>query len=274
MGTLYNAKTTPEGWQQPLSGWSNELAATGMRPASIKTRRRQITFFARDSRIETPHDVTSEGLLDWCAARPWQPETRRTNYSAFRSFFAWTAGPAENPAAALPAVHRGQGVPLPIPDLLWREAITTADERTRHILRLAGMMGLRRTEISEVHTADLIGGPSLLVHGKGGRQRIVPVPTAFATDLTDALSAAAGWLFPGGHEGHLGPERIAELARQALPEGWGLHTCRHRFATTVYARCHDLLVVQRLLGHTSVATTQRYTAIPDDAARHAVNLAA
>lgn len=274
MGTLYNAKTTPQGWQQPLTGWINDLAAAGMRPASIKTRRRQIAFLARDSRIPTPREVTSEGLICWCAARPWQAETRRTNYSAFRSFFGWTSGDTDNPADALPAVHRDQGVPRPIPDDLWHEAIHHSDERTRLILQLAGRMGLRRTEISQIHTSDLLGGPSLLIDGKGGRKRIVPIPRGFVRELRGALDRADGWLFPGGHEGHLGAERIAELAHRALPQGWGLHTCRHRFATAVYSTCHDLLIVQQLLGHASVATTQRYTAIPDDAARQAVNLAA
>lgn len=274
MGILYNAKTIPAGWLKPLAGWGSELAAAGMRPASVKTRRRQLAYFARESRVPTPREVTSEGLLCWCASMVWKPETRRANYSAFRSFFTWSSGEDDNPALVLPAVRRAQGVPRPIPDDLWRESVARSDDRTRLILQLAGLMGLRRTEISQTHSRNLLGGPSLLIDGKGGHQRIIPVPNCFARELGDALTSADGWLFPGGHEGHLGPERVAKLARQALPEGWGLHTCRHRFATTVYAACHDLLVVQQLLGHASVATTQRYTAIPDDAVRRAVNLAA
>jgi site-specific recombinase XerD len=55
-----------------------------------------------------------------------------------------------------------------------------------------------------------------------------------------------------------------------LGPGWTAHSLRHRFATRAYAGERDLLTVQQLLGHSSVATTQRYTQIPDDALRRAV----
>ena len=63
------------------------------------------------------------------------------------------------------------------------------------------------------------------------------------------------------------------MVNDQLPKPWTLHGLRHRFATAVYRATRDIIVVQQLLGHASVATTQRYLAFTDDSLRAAVNLA-
>ena len=52
-----------------------------------------------------------------------------------------------------------------------------------------------------------------------------------------------------------------------LPEGYGVHSLRHRYATRLYGATHDLLLVSRLLGHESVETTQVYVCLPDEGMR-------
>ena len=69
------------------------------------------------------------------------------------------------------------------------------------------------------------------------------------------------------------PNDLCEVGARALPGEWTLHTLRHRFATAAYSAERDLLAVQRLLGHASVATTQRYAEPPRDALRKAVEAA-
>ena len=56
----------------------------------------------------------------------------------------------------------------------------------------------------------------------------------------------------------------------ALTGGWSPHTLRHRFASAVYRGSHDIRATQELLGHSSVATTQRYVAVDEDAVTAAV----
>ncbi|NLA65716.1 MAG: tyrosine-type recombinase/integrase, partial [Leucobacter sp.] len=139
---------------------------------------------------------------------------------------------------------------------------------------LAGEHGLRRAEIAVVHTADLIpasDGFSLRVHGKGGKTRIVPLSDQLAYHLARHPD---GYLFPGDIDGHLSPRRVAQLARMVLPAEWTLHKLRHMFATRAYAVSHDLVSVQELLGHVSIATTRAYVAKDQTALRTVVNAVA
>lgn len=145
--------------------------------------------------------------------------------------------------------------------------------------QLAAEAGLRRTEIAPVSTDDLIDdllGRSIIVHGKGGKTRIVPLPESLDHALTIHVRdhSGEGWLFPGAVDGHISPTWIGKLINEALPKPWSLHCLRHRFATRLYQGTHDLVVVQQLLGHASVSTTQRYLALPSETLRHAVNLGA
>jgi integrase len=186
----------------------------------------------------------------------------------------------DNPAADLPSAPASHPAPRPAPDLAWREALASADIRVTLMLRLAGEAGLRRSEVAQVRTQDLvdgIAGAQLLVRGKGAKVRMVPL-----SDDLDALirlgaaghtpgAPATGWLFPGpGFHGYLAPKRVGFLVSAALPDGWTMHTLRHRFATRAYRGSRNLRAVQNLLGHTSIATTERYTAVDDDEMRAAM----
>lgn len=154
-----------------------------------------------------------------------------------------------------------------------------ATPRVMLMLRLATEVGLRRCEVARVHTRDLldgIDGAQLLVHGKGGKDRLLPI----ADDLAEQLALGAeghtagaqceGWLFPGDDEGHLSPRWVGRLCGNAMPGVWTMHKLRHRFATKAYRGTRNLRAVQTLLGHASVATTERYTAVDDSELREAM----
>lgn len=72
-----------------------------------------------------------------------------------------------------------------------------------------------------------------------------------------ARLGVTGYLFPGEYDGHFGPTWLGKLINRQLPEPWTPHGLGHRFTTTKYQQTRDLIVVQQLLGHESVATTQR-----------------
>jgi len=82
---------------------------------------------------------------------------------------------------------------------------------------------------------------------------------------------ATGWLFPSSwdHGKPLTPIYVGEIVADALPQGWSMHKLRHRFATRAFRGSRNIRAVQELLGHASVATTQRHTATDSDELRAA-----
>ncbi|OBF86975.1 hypothetical protein A5791_19910 [Mycobacterium sp. 852002-51163_SCH5372311] len=238
-----------------------------------------------------PDEVTADRLIDWFGReKDWSAEYRRGMRSAVRGFFSWAykAGRVSVYLGdVLPRLPQPKAAPRPAPDDAWFAALTAADARTTLMLRLAAEAGLRRAEVAQVHTRDVFiagGTAQLLVRGKGGRQRIVPISSELAGLIrrgsaghTPALAAyewgTSGWLFPDGEGGHLTPEWVGTVVARALPDGFSMHALRHRFASRAYRGTRNLRAVQTLLGHASVATTERYTAVDDDEVRAAASCA-
>ena len=267
----------PQSWDTALHTFEVALRAAGRRETTIGTRLRHVRQMARALPRTAPAEVSADQLLEWAAARDWAPETRHSYYVSIRAFYA-ALRIDPSPADALPTISRPVPPPRPTPERVYRDALAAADERTRAILILAGAAGLRRGEIVRVNIADLSDdgdAPLLLVRAKGGHDRLIPVTAEIAGLIRTRCAADpdGGWAFPSRDGGHIRPRWASKLAARVLPPGWSLHSLRHRFATTAYGADRDLLAVQRLLGHSSVATTQRYTAPPDDAMRRALDAA-
>ncbi len=220
-----------------------------------------------------PWDLTSDELVDYAAAQVWAQDTRRGRRTTLTRFYQWALDEGHvtvNIAERLPKVRIKQAAARPAPDRAYHEALAKAGPRETLMLRLAGEVGLRRGEVARVHTDDLIDdmvGHSLLVHGKGGHERVVPLPASLGRALAEA---EPGYVFPGNENGHLSPRYVGILVRDLLPEGFTMHQLRHRFATRLYASQRDILLVQAMLGHASVGTTQRYVRFDRSLMRDAV----
>ena len=157
--------------------------------------------------------------------------------------------------------------------------------RSLTLLELLYATGLRVSElVSLPATAGKGGRPFLAVKGKGGRERLVPLsaPAAAALEAYRARRAETGlaesrWLFPADSaSGHLTRQAFArDLKRIAGMAGISAaklspHVLRHAFATHLLSGGADLRVVQMLLGHSDISTTQIYTHILDDRLRELV----
>ncbi len=175
---------------------------------------------------------------------------------------------------------------IPIDDMARLIAATEGEEpvlvRDRALLELLYATGTRVSEAVGLDVDDLATGEMVRVLGKGGKQRMVPVGS-YARAAVDAyltrvrpMWAAKGTATPAlflGPRGARLSRQSAWLVIQAAAERADLsahvspHTFRHSFATHLLQGGADVRVVQELLGHSSVATTQLYTLVTADALR-------
>ena len=213
--------------------------------------------------------------------------TRARHLSAVRSFFRYLARRhgVSNPAPGLLATPKARA---PLPKALAPAAARSVAEevgdvsddpraqaRDTALFTLLYGCGLRIAEALALDVRDRpLADGALRVTGKGNKQRIVPVLPAVHAALAAwlALHPAAGDpdapLFPGLRGKRLNPAVAQRTMRQyrrlaGLPEHATPHALRHSFATHLLAGGADLRSIQELLGHASLSTTQRYTAVDE-----------
>jgi integrase/recombinase XerD len=140
--------------------------------------------------------------------------------------------------------------------------------RNLALLELLYGSGLRASEvISLPRGAVRPGQPFLILRGKGSKERLVPISSraeAAVKAWLECVPASGAWLFPGGKK-HISRVRLFQLVRDMAadagiaPERISPHVLRHAFATHLLSGGADLRVLQALLGHADIATTQIYT---------------
>ena len=268
---MRNKISAPVPWRRSIEGWTDTLKAAGLSAQTIKSRRYKMVHLAALLMPSGPEDVTTEQIVQTFARQQWKPETRKAYRNTISSFFRWlhkSGRRSDDPSLDVPSVKKPHAHPRPCPDRYIATAMEMATSSERLMIRLGAECGLRRGEIARVHSDDVVAdsaGRSLIVRGKGDKQRIVPLPD----DLACIIMDARGYLFPGRFGGHVEESYIGDHISRLLPAGYAAHTLRHRFATTAYAATHDLFVVAELLGHESVETTEHYVAMPDGRLREA-----
>lgn len=269
---MRNKISAPVPWRKSINGWTDTLRAAGLSAQTIKSRRYKMVHLATLLMPSGPEDVTTEQIVQAFARQQWKPETRKAYRNTISSFFRWlhkSGRRSDDPSLDVPRVKKPHAHPRPCPDRYIAAAMKMATTSERLMIRLGAECGLRRGEIARVHSDDVVAdsaGRSLIVRGKGDKQRIVPLPD----DLAGIIMDARGYLFPGRFGGHVEESYIGDHISRLLPDGYAAHTLRHRFATTAYAVTHDLFVVAELLGHESVETTEHYVAMPDGRLREAM----
>ena len=239
-----------------------------------------------------------EGYLVYCEAQGLSKATRARRLSAIRQLYRFAHDEgwrADNPALRL----KGPGASKHLPATLSRDDVNamleaarsfgrhSADRlRNRALMELLYATGMRVSELVSLPVAAVRGAPRMiLVRGKGDKERMVPLsgPAREALadwlicrDATDDIARAAGkplskFLFAGpGVDGHMTRQYFYLLIKDIAAAG-GVdpgcvtpHTMRHAFATHLLAGGADLRVIQMLLGHADVATTEIYTHVLED----------
>ena len=260
-------------WLTLIDGWRTWMIAAGRPQTTVRLRTYQLRRFAEIHPVASPSSV----MVEWLAGREWAPETMKSYRAALSSFYRWAHRQGHvtvDPTVDLPTIRTPRRTPRPAPEAVLDAALVKASPRTRLMVQLAGYHGMRRGEIARVHTDDLLqdlAGWSLIVHGKGAKDRVIPL----ADDVADELrQLARGWVFPSPAGGPLTAQHVGKLVARVLPEQWTCHTLRHRFATRAYAGTRNMFAVQEMLGHSRPETTRGYVLIPQDDLRATLRSAA
>jgi integrase/recombinase XerD len=275
---------TLDAYRRDLTDFSEFLATTGQGFAGAETQA------LRDYLVD----------LD---ARGFKSSTVARRLSAMRHLFRFLLNErirGDDPAAILSGPKRGRGLPkvLSIADvdrLLTRAKQSSDVPEAPPMQRLRGLRlycllevlyatGLRVSELVALPlSASRSDARMIVVRGKGNKERLVPLNEASRRAMADYLAAmetlkqarknVAGskWLFPSfGESGHLTRQHFArdlkELAASAglAPRLVSPHVLRHAFASHLLHNGADLRIVQTLLGHSDISTTQIYTHVVEE----------
>ena len=215
------------------------------------------------------------------------PSTVARRSAALRRFFGFLVDEGlrrDDPSSALPRPRFQRPLPRILDEPEVQRMFESAEDRAASgeagavrnlaLLELLYGSGLRATElVSLPRGAVRSGQPFLMVRGKGSKDRLVPI-SARADEAVrkwlDHVPSNALWLFPSG-KSHLSRVRLFQIVRSMAgdagisPERVSPHVLRHAFATHLLSGGADLRVLQSLLGHADIATTQIYTHV--DSAR-------
>ncbi len=275
-------------------------AERGASPRTIDAYRRDLDdlagFLGKDPARASAADLSAylRGLM----GRGFSTRTQARRLSAMRQFFLFLQAEgdrADNPARLLDSPRLGR----PLPKYLSEDEVARLLAAARE---LPGIHGLRMVALLEViyatglRVSELVGLPFsavardpevLLVTGKGGKERAVPLTAAARAALAEYLAvrqtAVRGirggvrWAFPGpGRLGHVTRDGFAKALKTLAvragvpPAKVSPHVMRHSFASHLLAHGADLRAVQSMLGHADIATTQIYTHVLEDRLRSLV----
>lgn len=270
----------------------------GLSPNTLEAYRRDLRRYVA---FCAKRDLSSPGVIDEATVRsflasisastygdgdrPYRATTVARTLSSVRSFhrFLSREGVTEqDPAAAVAQPKLPRSLPRPLSVEEVRLLLDSPDQgtpdglRDRAILEILYGAGLRISELVGLDVDDLnLEDGSVRVVGKGGKEREVPLgmfgrdaASAYLTRSRPALASQAsrGALFLNRRGGRITRQSCARLLggyvrRAGIDRRVTLHTLRHSFATHLLEGGADVRVVQELLGHASVATTQIYTLV-------------
>jgi integrase/recombinase XerD len=272
------------------------VAERGASRNTFDAYRRDLDHFADFGRQRklAVEAVTPEVLRDYLRSLDAEGMSARTaarRLSALRQFFRFLFAEGvcgDDPSTSVESPRQGRS----LPKILSEEEVDALLAAAR---RRSGPEGLRLTTLLEVlyatglRVSELVGLPAaavardpsvLIVRGKGGKERMIPLGAAARAALQDYLTVRerflrgaedSQWLFPSrSFGGHLTRHRLAQLLKELAHEA-GLnaakispHVLRHAFASHLLGRGADLRAVQQMLGHADISTTQIYTHVLDE----------
>lgn len=270
------AANTVSAYRRDLASWRRFCELEGLDPGSVEHA--NVTTYLERLRAGEPP-----------AEKPYQPSSVARMLVSLRSFYRFLAREgyvSQDPTAGVGTPQQGRALPKAlglreVEQLLAQPTDDLLGRRDRAILEILYSSGLRISELVDLDIDDLdLQDPSVLIRsGKGSKARRVPMGgaavsalDAYLTLSRPALATAArrnratAAVFLNARGGRLSRQGCWKLLKTyAAPVGLerkvSPHTLRHSFATHLLDGGADIRVVQELLGHASLSTTQVYTLV-------------
>jgi integrase/recombinase XerD len=225
----------------------------------------------------SPDDLSHLGA-QWAELAPSTVARRAAALRRFFGFLVEDGLRPDDPSEALPRPRFERPLPRILDEPEVQRMFEAAEDRAASgegsalrnlaLLELLYGSGLRASELVGLPRGSVRSGqPFLVVRGKGEKERLVPISSRAQQAVAAWIAEAPGgsiWLFPSG-KSHLSRVRLFQIVRQMAadagiaPDRVSPHVLRHAFATHLLSGGADLRVLQSLLGHADIATTQIYT---------------
>lgn len=260
------------------------LRRMNARAATIRDRRNNLlrvaTWLAAHFDGVTLEHVTYAQLLAWQDSLTVCVSSQRTYLAHVKAFFGWAHEYdllELDPSAKLIRPKLPRRLPRFVGDDEYVTALRTARGDLVGMLLLAGYLGLRVGEISRLCREDVLrerAGTFLRVKGKGGKERLTPVPPQLAIALRPWTTGRTGPLFlnPAGRQ--VPPDYVTRQISghfQALGMAHTAHKCRHGAARRLMQLTRqNIVLTKHVLGHESLTTTTIYLDITDEEAMTAI----
>lgn len=254
------------------------MRTRNLRPVTMRSRGRLLD--ALFDHLGKPLLHASETDLErWQQSLRVTPSSLGTYTTHARAFYKWAYDRELTDvdltrALIVPRVPPRQPRPISEEDLSTAILCASNNPQLRAWLILSAYCGLRAGEVAAINRSDIRiaddGGAFLLVHGKGGFERVVRMPPMVLAELKPLLrSNGAVFRRPSGTPWPADQlSRTVSIFFQSIGMDWTLHCCRHRYAARLVDLGADVRDVQALLGHASLATTTVYLS---QATRHAAS---
>jgi integrase/recombinase XerC len=262
---------------------------SGRAPATRKAYTSDLVAFAEwmgRSDIDGPGGVERLHLRRYLASLGTRKLARATiarKAAALRCYFSWQFRQGRidsDPARSLRAPSGGGRLPRvlshgEVSTLLDAPAETPLEQRDHAVLELLYAAGLRVSELCGLDRGDVdLRGRTVTVLGKGSKQRRLPIHDGAVTALRrwlehgrPAMAGPPEAVFVNQRANRLGPRDVRRLLDRRAASPTHPHALRHTYATHLLDGGADLRVVQELLGHSSLATTQVYTHVSKERLR-------
>jgi integrase/recombinase XerD len=260
-----------------LARWGVWQAAANLSQRTITERAAVIRHLLAFSQCG-PYEITAEDIVLFITRPGLMNSTRATYHSSIRAYCAWlikTRRRTDNPMDEAPSPKRKKGLPRPVSEADLPRIIHAANRRrTRMMVLLATLAGLRVHEVAKFSGADIDwSNMSMVVVGKGGKTAYLPVHPLIAQDACH-FPVQGDWFPAYGRPGCITPHAVSKAIKSAMDRA-GVqgqpHMLRHAYGTGLLRNGANLRVVQELMRHESVATTQIYTEISTADMRAAIN---